>query len=81
MRVLKAIKLYNISGFSSTRKNIVRLVWGKTLGKDVTPNWQNGPFTLLKNHGFAKWERNGNGRVLWFITGKGKKFLAKCEAR
>lgn len=74
MQVLKAI---NDIG-PATKKEIVAEVWN--IDPDTKPsNWQNGPFTVLKDLSLVYWVRS-EGATNWFITDTGKSFLAKCEA-
>jgi len=65
-----------------TRKSLVWIVWKKELSSskdnfdgDVSCNWNNGPFTMLRQRGFIDCSRSGEGEVEWFITSKGSAFL------
>lgn len=67
----------------ATRRELVYAVWKKELATskdnldgDVCYNWQNGPFTLLRNKGYIEFNRTKKG-VFWHITQKGCDFLEK----
>jgi len=64
-----------------TRRNLVYIVWKKELSSskdnfdgDVGCNWNNGPFTMLRQNGFAECHRS-NREAKWTITNKGLDFL------
>ena len=78
MKLLKLIRDYNDHKICSTRRNLVNDLWSVDIGNNVSASYQNGPFTMLRSHGFVDIYREGH-RVTWHITNKGRSFLASCE--